>query len=598
MRVFDAELPEIGLQYLNRIAFSCKDYHACNHEIEDRCGCVDFFPSQEYVENIKKLSNDCSCDCVAESRAEYGDFQTNMDLADSIGQYLFEKGIDPEFVIEPTCGKGNFIIASLHVFHSVKSIIGIEIYEPYVWQCKFNILCHFLNCPTEKKPQIQIFHCNVFNFDFKKLNKKIDNGKLLILGNPPWVTNSMLGSLDSGNIPAKSNFKKQKGIDAITGKGNFDIAEYIVFSLLKTFDKVEGYLSLLLKNSVIKNVVYEQHNNRFCISSIKEMNIDSKKEFGVSVSASLLLCRLNKPASFQCEVSDFYGKTFISRYGWVEGSFLSKIEDDCFQKESVEGKCQLTWRQGVKHDCSKVMEFERENTYFVNKLNESFELEDDLVYGILKSSDLKNKIASHPQKYTIITQKFIGQDTGYISQYPKTHEYLLKHVDLFLNRKSSIYDGKPAFSIFGIGDYSFKLYKVAISGLYKTFHFTLVLPKDGKPIMLDDTCYFLGFDEIEEAVAICVLLNNENVQSFLRSIAFPDAKRMINKEVLMRIDLKKAYDSTNKDFLLEQANQMMKEFGKNQTIIKKEVFEYLLHQVEDKQLSLFDRINVLKNNKQ
>ena len=28
------------------------------------------------------------------------------------------------------------------------------------------------------------------------------------------------------------------------------------------------------------------------------------------------------------------------------------------------------------------------------------------------------------------------------------------------------------FSIFGIGDYSFKPYKVAISGLYKTFHFS------------------------------------------------------------------------------------------------------------------------------
>lgn len=587
MRVFDAELPEIGLQYLSRIAFSCKDYHACNHEIEDRCGCVDFFPSQEHVESIKKLSNDCSCDCVAESRTEYGDFQTNMDLADSIGQYLFKNGIDPEFVIEPTCGKGNFIMASIQVFPSIKKIVGIEIHEPYVWQCKFNVLCHFLNHPTYSKPQIQIFHCNVFDFDFQKLKRHIENEKMLVIGNPPWVTNSMLGALDSGNLPNKTNFKKHKGIDAITGKGNFDIAEYIVFSLLKTFDKVDGYLSLLLKNSVIKNIIYEQQSNRFSISSIKEMNIDSKKEFGVSVSASLLLCQLNKPASFQCEVSDFYEKTFIKRYGWVDNSFFSIIENDVHQRECVDGKCQLTWRQGVKHDCSKIMELEREDEYFRNKLNEIFELEEDLVYGILKSSDLKYKIASEPKKYTIITQKFIGQDTSYILQYPKTHKYLLKYANLFQNRKSSIYKGKPEFSIFGIGDYSFKPYKISISGLYKTFHFTLVLPKDEKPIMLDDTCYFLGFDKIEEAVATFTLLNSEAVQSFLRSVAFSDAKRMINKEILMRIDLEKAYYLANKDFLLEQVNQMMKEIGNNQ-IIDKEVFEYLLHQVEDKQLSLFE----------
>lgn len=587
MRVFNAELPENGLRYLSRIALSCNDYIVCNRKIEDSCGCLDFFPSQEYVESIKKLANDYSCISVAESRAEFGDFQTNMELAESIGFHLFEKGIKPEVLIEPTCGKGNFIMASIQVFPSLERIVGIEIHEPYVWQCKFNVLCHFLNHPTDIKPKIQIIHCNVFDFDFQKLQQHIENKELLILGNPPWVTNSMLGALDSENLPNKSNFKKYKGLDAITGKGNFDIAEYIVFSLLKTFHKANGYLSLLLKNSVIKNIVYEQQSNRFSISSIEEMNIDSKKEFGVSVNASLFLCQLNNPASFQCEVFDFYEKTFINRYGWMGNSFFSKIENNVYQKESVDGKCQLTWRQGVKHDCSKIMELEREDEYFRNKLNEIFELEEDLVYGILKSSDLKYKIASEPKKYTIITQKFIGQDTSYILRYPKTHEYLLKYANLFQNRKSSIYKGKPEFSIFGIGDYSFKPYKIAISGLYKTFHFTLVLPQGNKPIMLDDTCYFIGFEKIDEAVAIFTLLNSEDVQSFLRSVAFSDAKRMINKEILMRIDLEKAYYLANKDFLLEQANQMMKEIGTNQTV-NKEVFENLLHQVEDKQLSLFE----------
>lgn len=587
MQVFNAELSEIGLQYLSKIVMSCLDYHACNQEIEDRCGCVDFFPSQEYVESIKKLANDYSCEIVAESRAEYGDFQTNIELAKSISLYLSERGIAPEVVIEPTCGKGNFILAALQSFPSIKQIVGVEIYEPYVWQCKFNVLSHFLNRPDDSKPQIQIFHCNVFDFDFRELKQHIENKKLLVLGNPPWVTNSMLGALDSRNVPNKSNFKKQKGIDAITGKGNFDIAEYIVFSLLKIFDKENGYLSLLVKNSVIKNVVYEQQNNRFSISSIEERNIDSKKEFGVSVNASLFLCRLNQPASFQCEVSDFYAKTIINRFGWVDNNFFSKIESNCQQPINVEGKCQLIWRQGVKHDCSKVMELECDNRLFRNKLDETFELEDDLVYGVLKSSDLKNKVSIAPKKYTIITQRFIGQDTSYLLQYPKTYEYLRKHSDLFSSRKSSIYSGKPAFSIFGIGEYSFRPYKVAISGLYKTFHFTLVLPMDGKPVMLDDTCYFLGFDKVEEAVAIYALLNSESIQSFLRSIAFSDAKRMINKEVLMRIDLQKAYSLSDKALLMEQANQMMEEIG-DRHIIDEGVYELLFHKIEDKQLSLFN----------
>jgi hypothetical protein len=165
-------------------------------------------------------------------------------------------------------------------------------------------------------------------------------------------------------------------------------------------------------------------------------------------------------------------------------------------------------------------------------------LEDGLVYGILKSSDLKNIVISQTRKYTIVTQKKVGQETKFIkTEFPKTYQYLTQHQVNFDSRKSSIYNNKPSFSIFGIGDYSFKPFKVAISGLYKTFHFTLILPQDDKPVMLDDTCYMLGFDRIEFAVYTLILLNSNATLQFLQSITFPDAKRTFTKDVLMRIDL-------------------------------------------------------------
>ena len=142
------------------------------------------------------------------------------------------------------------------------------------------------------------------------------------------------------------------------------------------------------------------------------------------------------------------------------------------------------------------MELDKVNGHYVNGLNEEVKLEDDLVYGLLKSSDLKNTVISQTRKFTIVTQRKVGQETKYIkTQYPKTYRYLIQHQANFDARKSSIYNNKPLFSIFGIGDYSFKPYKVAISGLYKTFHFTLILPQDNKPVMLDDTCYLIGFVE-------------------------------------------------------------------------------------------------------
>lgn len=119
-------------------------------------------------------------------------------------------------------------------------------------------LIFFLTNTNRKKPEIYIYNCNIFDFDFSTIKNNIGEKNLLIIGNPPWITNSKLGSLNSSNIPQKSNFKKQNGIDAITGKGNFDIAEYITLMLLKEFGNCNGNMAFLVKNTVIKNLLFDQ----------------------------------------------------------------------------------------------------------------------------------------------------------------------------------------------------------------------------------------------------------------------------------------------------------------------------------------------------
>src|SRR5690606_11229512 len=127
--------------------------------------------------------------------------------------------------------------------------------------------------------------------------------------------------------------------------------------------------------------------------------------------------------------------------------------------------------------------------------------------------------------------------------------------------KSSIYKNKPAFSIFGIGDYSFKPYKVAISGLYKTFHFSLVLPSEGKPVMLDDTCYFIGFDKLDQALYCLILLNTDLTKKLLQAITFPDAKRTFTKDILMRIDLGALKNLVPKSEIEKQIGALIEQYG-------------------------------------
>lgn len=538
MKIFEANISMQVFTFLKDFLNKTSSFENANQKMFDSFGINSFFENKDDFQRLKKSVSNVAISSVEEpDRAEYGDFQTNKELANKVAKHLAKKDISPEIIIEPTCGKGSFIIASLSNFKAIKKVFGVEIYKPYVWETKFSILDFFLSNPDSNKPEITITHCSIFDFDFKNLSKQFPTENLLIIGNPPWVTNSKLGSLNSSNLPQKSNYKNQNGLDAITGKGNFDIAEYITLMLLDAFQTHNGYLALLVKNSVIKNIVYDQKDKNYKIGEIEKYCIDSKKEFNVSVEAAFLYCKLNSNPNYECNEFDFYSLEKKTSFGWLNSKFVSNLADYNETKE-IDGVCPFEWRQGIKHDCSNVMELERINSHFINKLLEEITLEEDLVYGLLKSSDLKNTVIKSTRKYIIVTQTKVGQDTSYIQHlYPETYSYLKKNISSFQSRKSSIYNGKPLFSIFGIGDYSFKPFKVAISGLYKTYHFTLVLPQNDKPVMLDDTCYFIGFDKIEYAVYAIILLNSKTTEAFLKSITFSDAKRVFTKDLLMRLDL-------------------------------------------------------------
>ena len=91
--------------------------------------------------------------------------------------------------------------------------------------------------------------------------------------------------------------------------------------------------------------------------------------------------------------------------------------------------------------------------------------------------------------------------------------------------------------MFGVGDYSFAPYKVGVSGFYKKPLFSLLTAD--KPVMTDDTSYFLSFDNYDDAYTMMLLLNSQPVQEYLTSIAFLDSKRPYTVKLLSRVDLKK-----------------------------------------------------------
>lgn len=464
-------------------------------------------------------------------KREYGDYQTPEYFSLAVCEYLKnEKQVAPTVIIEPTCGIGSFVKSSL-IFH-VSEVIGIEVNAEYCEICKKNI----------PDPRVHIINADLFHFDFQTVIKKKE--PLLIIGNPPWVNNSTLSSLHSDNMPAKMNFKGFKGIDAITGASNFDICEYIILQLIASLRGTNTTIAMLCKTSVARNVFIEMKRTNTKFRSCDILEFNANQVFGVNASACLLVIILSMDdiSSDLCNVYSFdQPKEIRHSFGYVDGKLYSNLTE---RADDFSGNCCFAWRQGVKHDCSKVMELSFDGTGFVNGLKEQVDIEARYVFPLIKSSMFKSPVIADSKKYVIVTQKKIREDTSHIAaDAPKTWRYLHSHKEYFLKRKSSIYKDAPDFSMFGIGDYSYAPYKVGVSGFYKKPLFSVLASSCHIPVMTDDTSYFICFPTYDAAYVAMLILNSARVQQFLTTIAFLDAKRPYTKKVLERIDFHKILSS-------------------------------------------------------
>lgn len=477
-------------------------------------------------------------------KREYGDYQTPEFFSLAVCQYLKDiRKITPSVVIEPTCGLGSFVKSSL--IFDASEIIGIEINPEYCDVCSQTINDH----------RVQIHNADVFDFDLKSIVKGKE--QLLIIGNPPWVNNSTLSSLNSDNFPTKLNFKGLKGMDAITGASNFDICEYIILRLITSLYNTNATVAMLCKTSVARNIFAEMKRTHTNFKSYDIFEFNANKVFGINASACLLVIELSNEnnSTDVCDVYSFNNPNVVKySFGYVDGKFYS---DTTKETADFSGKCCFEWRQGVKHDCAKVMELSIEGATFTNGLNETVNIEAEYVFPLIKSSMFKSPIVDDFGKYVIVTQKKVREDTSHIeTDAPETWRYLTSHKEYFSKRKSSIYKNAPDFSMFGIGDYSYSKYKVGVSGFYKKPLFSVLVSKDGKPVMTDDTSYFICFPSYDTAYTAMLILNSEKVQNFLLTISFLDAKRPYTKKVLERIDFHIIIQTISTTEIIESEEQL------------------------------------------
>jgi hypothetical protein len=460
-----------------------------------------------------------------DAKKEYGDFQTPESLATRVVALVVELFGTPEIVIEPNVGLGAFLKASAERWEENSKYIGYEINKVYVDLARKSL----------RQFGVQILHRDFFNEDWKCNIARSARSRILVIGNPPWVTNSDLGQIGSKNLPQKSNFQGLRGFEARTGKSNFDIAEWMLVRLVEALPS-GGAIAMLCKTMTARKVLRHFWKTDGGREGSRLFHIDAKAEFNVAVDACLFFATGKRTHERVAMVyGDLDTASASTRFGFVDGDLVSDIDAFKAHRKLDGGSSTYTWRSGVKHDAAKVMEFTRDGQKLINGFGEAVEIEEDYIYPLLKSSDLGNgRIVI--RKAVLVTQRHTGDDTAEIEQKaPNTWEYLMRHKDILDGRKSSIYKNRHRFSVFGIGPYSFAPWKIAISGFYKNMSFAVVPPCDERPVMVDDTCYSIPCQSKEEGDLLFEMLSSVEAKAFLKSLVFADSKRPITIDVLRRI---------------------------------------------------------------
>lgn len=466
------------------------------------------------------------------NQVEFGDFQTPPRLAYQICNLLHQLPINPAAILEPTCGQGNLLLAAVETFPQVAKAVGLDINASYITTLQDSVAAQQI------QGKVIATRGDFFVTQWQRVFDELPE-PLLVIGNPPWVTNAELAILNSQNLPQKTNFQQFSGLNAVTGKSNFDISEWMLIHLLEQLQGRMATIAMLCKTSVARRLLAFAWKNQLAVGKAMIFHIDAQEYFSAAVDACLLVCfpcqSVENPS---CQIySDLNLYSIKSVLGYADNRLLANL-DSYQETRHLQGQSPYPWRSGIKHDCAKILELTRQGNLYYNGFDKSFKLEQQYLYPLLKGSHIAHTDRPVPSRWLLTTQTRVGEDTQIIRTIaPQTWSYLEQYGYLFDQRKSAIYHNQPRFALFGIGDYSFAPWKVAIASLYKKLHFVAVGPYANKPVVFDDTCYFIACTNAVEAQLLAQILNSELAKKFFASFIFWDAKRPITTAILNQLDL-------------------------------------------------------------
>ncbi len=142
-------------------------------------------------------------------------------------------------------------------------------------------------------------------------------------------------------------------MDAITGKANFDISEWMLIRLLEAMNGRSGALAMLCKSSVARKTLFHAWKNNIALERSAIYKIEANLHFNAAVDAALLVTHF-RPGSHDLDAkvySNLNDTIPDTEIGYGDGMLLADITAYHRWKRLC-GEERVKWRSGVKHDCS------------------------------------------------------------------------------------------------------------------------------------------------------------------------------------------------------------------------------------------------------
>ena len=225
-----------------------------------------------------------------ETIAEFGDFQTPPALAARCCALLQAMGVKAASIVEPTCGRGAFLFAAADGWTSARVVEGTDVNPS-----------HLASATAAARARGDFSRFSLECADFFRLQWSERLARLpepiLVIGNPPWVTNAHVSSLGGSNLPEKSNFQGHNGFEAITGKANFDVSESMLIKLADALNGRDAVLAMLVKNAVARKLLYHCWKHGYSLAEASMFCIDAVAHFNAAIDASLVTLRFGLTTS-------------------------------------------------------------------------------------------------------------------------------------------------------------------------------------------------------------------------------------------------------------------------------------------------------------